>query len=104
MATGAAENPHPSCRFYVTVEGITQAVFTEVSGLALEVATEDVEEGGYQIVHRIPGRCKLGNLVLKRGMTKSNEFLKWNLEVAQGKLKPRNISVIVFNVDGSESM
>jgi phage tail-like protein len=105
MATAAPENPHPSCRFYVEVEGVTHAVFTEVSGLSVEVATEDVEEGGNNgFVHRMPGRCKIGNLVLKRGMTKSNDFLKWNMDVAQGKIEPRNLSLIVYNVDGTEAM
>jgi phage tail-like protein len=95
----------PACRFYVEVEGITQAVFTEVSGLGVEVATEDVEEGGNNsFVHRVPGRCKVGNLTLKRGLTKSNDFLKWNLKVAQGEIQRRNLSVIVYNVDGTESM
>jgi len=105
MATAPVGPAHTACRFYVNVEGITQAVFTEVTGLALEVATEDVEEGGRNdFVHRIPGRCKVSNIVLKRGMTKSNDFLKWHLDVAQGKLKPRSLSIIVYNVDGSESM
>lgn len=105
MATAAPEKAHQSCRFYVEIEGVTHAVFTEVSGLSLEVATEDVEEGGRNgFVHRMPGRCKIGNLVLKRGMTKSNELLKWNLDMSQGKLKPRHVSVIVYNPDGSESM
>jgi len=95
----------PACRFYVEIEGITQAVFTEVGGLGVEVVTEDVEEGGNNaFVHRLPGRCKVGNLTLKRGLTKSNDFLKWNLKIAQGEIKPRNLSVIVYNVDGTESM
>jgi phage tail-like protein len=94
-----------ACRFYVEVDGITQAVFTEVSGLGVEVATEDVEEGGNNgFVHRVPGRCKVGSLTLKRGMTKSNDFLKWNLKVAQGEIKRRNLSVIIYNVDGTESV
>jgi phage tail-like protein len=94
-----------ACRFYVEFAGTTQAVFTEVSGLSVEVTTEDVEEGGHNdFVHRLPGRCKVGNLVLKRGFTKSNDFLKWNLDVAQGTIQRRNISVIIYNVDGSESM
>jgi phage tail-like protein len=105
MPTGAPEKTHQSCRFYVEIEGVTEAVFTEVTGLSMEVATEDVEEGGRNdFVHRMPGRCKVGNLVLKRGMTKSNALLKWSIEVSQGTLKPRHISVIVYNVDGSESL
>ena len=105
MPGNATFQAQPACRFYVEVEGITQAVFTEVSGLAVEVVTEDVEEGGNNgYVHRLPGRCKVGNLTLKRGMTKSNEFLKWNLEMAQGKITPRNVSLIMYNVDGTELM
>ena len=105
MAVSATAVAQPACRFYVEVEGITQAVFTEVSGLSLEVVTEDVEEGGENgHVHRMPGRCKIGNLTLKRGMTKSNDFLKWNLEMAQGTIKRRNISLIMYNVDGTELM
>lgn len=98
-------NAQPACRFYVEVGGVTQAVFTEVSGLAFEVVTEDVEEGGHNdFVHRMPGRCKVGNITLKRGMTKSNDFLKWQLEIAQGKVVPRTVSVIVYSVDGAELM
>jgi phage tail-like protein len=35
-------------------------------------------------------------------MTRSNEFLKWVLEVAQGKIVPRNLSVILYDVEGKE--
>ena len=43
----------PSCRFYVAFGGGPEAVFTEVSGLAMELAVEDVEEGGNNhFVHR----------------------------------------------------
>jgi phage tail-like protein len=62
MATASVGPAHSACRFYVKIEGITQAVFTEVSGLSLEVATEDVEEGGRNdFVHRVPGRCTEAN-------------------------------------------
>ncbi len=96
---------HPVCRFYVAIDGIAQAVFAEVSGLNIEIAVEDIEEGGNNdFVHRRPGRCKVSNLTLKRGITTSNEFLKWSLEVASGKLTQRNLSVILYNSDGSEFM
>ncbi len=105
MATAPVGPAHTACRFYVTIEGIAQAVFTEVNGLTVEVATEDVEEGGRNdFVHRVPGRCKVSNVVLKRGLTKSNDFLKWHLDVAQGKVNPRSVSIIVYDVDGSESL
>ena len=94
-----------ACRFYVQVEGVAQAVFTEVSGLALELSVEEVEEGGNNaFVHRLPGRCKVSNLTLKRGITKSNDFLKWSTKVAQGTIERKNLSVILYDLDGSEAM
>jgi phage tail-like protein len=105
MASSTAIQAHPGCRFYVAIEGIPQAVFAEASGLAVEMAVEEVEEGGNnEFVHRMPGRSKVSNLTLKRGISNSNEFLKWSLEVAQGKLTRRNLSVIVYNPDGTELM
>jgi phage tail-like protein len=104
MASSAIQ-AHAGCRFYVAIDEIPQAVFAEASGLAVEMAVEEVEEGGNNgFVHRLPGRSKVSNLTLKRGITDSNEFLKWSLEVAQGKLTRRNLSVIVYNPDGTELM
>ena len=95
----------PGCRFYVQVDGWTQAVFTEVSGLAMEMAVEDVEEGGLNsFVHRLPGRVKTSNLTLKRGLTNSDDFLKWTREVSRGKIEKKNISVVLYNLNGTESM
>jgi phage tail-like protein len=97
--------PRPGCRFYVRVDGAPQAVFTELSGLSLEMTVEDVEEGGENgHVHRLPGRCKVGNITLKRGLTKSNEFFNWSLEVAQGQIKRRHVTVILYNSDGTEEI
>jgi len=95
----------PSCRFYVEVDSKKEAVFTEVSGLSMEMTLEDIEEGGNnEFVHRMPGRCKVGNLTLKRGMTTSNDFLQWSVKVAQGTIEKKHVSVVLYNVDGTESM
>lgn len=106
MATmTATPDGKPGCRFYVQVDGIPKAIFTEVSGLSVEMAVEDVEEGGNNgFVHKLPGRCKTGNLTLKRGLTNSNDFLKWSRDVAQGVINKKNISVILYELDGRESM
>lgn len=96
----------PSCRFYVQIEGVAQAVFTELSGLSIEMTVEDVEEGGHNdFVHRLPGRGKVSNLTLKRGLTTSNDFLKWMTGNVTGtKFKTAHVSVILFNPDGTEGM
>lgn len=103
MSQGA--EVRPACRFYVEIDGVSKAVFSEVSGLGMEVVVEDVEEGGNNgFVHRLPGRCKIGNLTLKRGLTNSKDFLKWCFDMAQGKISPKEITVIMYNVDGSAAM
>lgn len=91
----------PNCRFYLEIGSDAQAVFTDVSGLQLEMTTFDYEEGGQNdFVHRLPGRVKAGNLTLKRGMTRSNDLLKWFLEVASGNVVRQNVSLVVFDVEG----
>ncbi len=94
---------YPNCRFYVELGGIKEAVFTEVSGLQIETAFFDYEEGGNNsFVHRLPGRVKASNLTLKRGMTLSNDFFKWQADVARGKIERRNVSVILYDVQGKK--
>ncbi len=93
---------YTNCRFYVKIDGMTQAVFTEVSGLQIETVVQDYEEGGNNgFVHRMPGRTKVSNLTLKRGITKSNEFLKWYMEIAGGKVNRKHVTVMMYDVAGN---
>ena len=95
---------HPGFRFYVKIErsGFDQAVFTEASGLNVEATVDQVEEGGQNdFVHQLPSRCKVGNLILKRGMTAGGEFIKWMLDVAVGKVEPVSATVTIYQADGS---
>lgn len=52
--------------------------FTEVGGLAVEVATEEVPEGGEnRYTQKYPGRAKYADLVLKRGLLKNSGIWLW---------------------------
>ncbi len=97
------EEAYPSYRFYVEIAGVPQAVFTEVSGLQIETEITEYEEGGNNdFVHRLPGRTKIGNITLKRGMTSSNELLQWFLKIARGSIDRRNVTVIMYDSAGRE--
>jgi phage tail-like protein len=99
------QEAYANCRFYVEIGGMPQAVFTEVDGLQVEMDVLEYEEGGNNgFVHRLPGRTKVGRLTLKRGMTGSNEFFKWCMEITQGKITRRNISVVMYDTAGTERM
>ena len=98
---------HAACRFYLEVGKPgggkqIQAVFTELSGLQIEMQVTDYEEGGTNnFVHRLPGRLKVGNITLKRGLTKSNDFLTWCMGAALKKpMDRRNVSVVMYDVKG----
>src|SRR3712207_3754300 len=92
----------PNCRFYVQIDGLAQAVFTEISGLVVETDVFELEEGGNNgFVHRLPGRTKVGRITLKRGMTTSNEFFKWYREIMDGTISTKNISVVMFDTEGN---
>jgi len=98
-ATPTSGGGHAACRFYVEVgDGgkQIQAVFTEVSGLQVEMQVMEYEEGGTNnFVHRLPGRLKVGNITLKHGLTKSNDFLKWCMKVER-----KNVTVVMYDVAG----
>ncbi|NQU87676.1 MAG: phage tail protein [Mariniphaga sp.] len=53
-------------------------LFQSVSGLSVDVETEEIAEGGEnRFKHKLPGRIKYPNLVLKRGMITSSELITW---------------------------
>ena len=106
-ATGGSDQPgaHAACRFYVEIgsgdASPIKALFTEVSGLQIEMQVMEYEEGGTNnFIHRLPGRLKVGNITLKRGLTKSNEFLKWCMSVRVEKVERRNVTVVMYDVAG----
>src|SRR6476661_5057886 len=93
---------YANCRFYVQIDGITQAVFTEISGMVFELDVVTAFEGGAPTAKH-PGALKTsGNLVLKRGMTKTNDLFKWFREFAYaGKFEYKHVSVLMFDSDGA---
>ena len=91
---------HTAFRFAVQIEGITEAVFTECALPTLEVEVHHQLEGGLNnAVHQLPGRVKAGRIILKRGVTSSDQLLKWYVDVAQGKVNgcQRKVSVVMYD-------
>lgn len=69
--------------FVFEVDGVEIGRFREVSGLKVEVEVEEYAEGGeHGFVHKLPGRLKWPNLVLKRGVTNDDNLLGWLHESA----------------------
>lgn len=52
--------------------------FQSVSGLSVDLETEEIAEGGEnRFKHKIPVRTKFPNLVLKRGMVFDSKLIDW---------------------------
>ena len=100
---GKLTEMHGAFRFAVNINGVPHAVFTECTLPSLEVDVHEQKEGGYNDgVHLLPGRVKAGRITLKGGLTRSNEMLRWYLDVASGKPKvaQRRIDIMVLDSKG----
>lgn len=73
--------------------------FTEVSGLSVELVTEEVAEGGEnRFVQKYPTRSKYPELVLKRGLFASSELVSWIRQcVEELRIEPKNVDVKLLN-------
>jgi phage tail-like protein len=95
-------------RFMFTVDGLNIGAFTEVSGLSVQIETEDLAEGGQNgYTHKLLGRMKWPNLVLKRGITDSDALFEWfakcsgdGLAANGNKIEPMHGSVSLIDLKG----
>lgn len=105
MSSGTSNRSNPFTTFHFYVDGVGQAVFTEVTGLDIEVEVTNYEEGGVNDhVHRLPGRVKVSDITLKNGITATNELWDWYKKILQGNFERRNISIIMVDQKGVEQM
>lgn len=95
-----------SWRYYVEIDGVTAAEFTECSGLSIERETTPITEGGrtnYAV--KLPGRIKYSDITLKRGLL-DLELLDWLIINAdQNTIKPtfKNVIIHLANESGEEA-
>ena len=108
-ATGHSVDPRDrsqavSFRYYVEMQGVVVAGFTECSGLSLEREVVPYKEGGVNdFVHQLPGRVTQSKITLKRGITYSQDLWKWfAVGMYDGKVKRINLSIIIGNAEGKK--
>ncbi len=75
--------------------------FTEVSGLSVEVETEEIAEGGEnRFLQKYPTRAKYPELVLKRGLLLNSEVIKWmKASIEDFDIQPKNIDIKLLNAE-----
>ncbi len=98
---------YPPSGFYFRVEfdisrNRNDASFQSVAGLTLEYDVETYKEGGEnRFEHKLPGRTKYADLVLKRGLLTDSEVINWCLRAFRNReFQPANVTVTLLNEKG----
>ncbi len=99
----ATAYPPVSFHFKVEFNGISSqdkdVQFQSVSGLSVDIETEEFAEGGEnRFKHKFPVRSKFPNLVLKRGMVTDSELIKWCRNAIESfQFEPVDLTVKLLN-------
>jgi len=103
MSNGKRDDPYLSFKFQLEIDDIIVAGFSDVTGLQVEIETEDYREGGVNdFVRKMPKVTKYPSLVLKRGITDSDVLWKWHRDAVDGKIKRKAGRIILYDFQGEE--
>ncbi len=107
MAAGdRGKDPYLSFRFLVEIDGLIVGGFSEVSGLQVEIDTEEYQEGGVNDhVHHLIKAAKYPRLVLKRGITDSDVLWKWQKQIVDGAITKetrKTINIVLLDTEKNE--
>ena len=105
MAQGQRVDPYLNFRFRVEIAGIQQAGFMECTGLGSQVEIVEYREGGDPaVVRKLPGRVLYPDIVLKWGITDSQELYQWHLQVIRGNLVRKDGAVVLLDSQGNAKL
>jgi phage tail-like protein len=95
-------DPLVSFNFCVEISGVISGYFTEAAGLGSEheiIEHKIVSPEGREIVRKIPGRLKWGDITLKRGITANMDIWTWRKQIEDGQVAQarRNGSIIMYD-------
>ena len=98
-------DPYKSFKFLLEIDNITQAGFSECSGLSSEVEIIEYREGGeVSYVNKMIGKSSYGDISLKWGATDSTELYDWHKNAIDGVTERKNGAVILLDDLGEEKI
>jgi phage tail-like protein len=100
--SGRESDPLIGFNFALELQETITGYFTECSGIGSEhevIEHKVVTNKGQEVVQKIPGRLKWGDVTLKRGITDSMEIWDWRAMVERGEMGKarKTCSVIMFD-------
>ena len=101
--TAERRDPYQNFHFFVEIEGVFCAGFTECSGLEIATETFEYKEGGLNTyTHKLPVRTSFGNVTLKHGLTPTPEWWGWYMGVVRGQIMRKHLSIVQYNSQQQE--
>lgn len=99
MATAERRDPYRSFNFQIDIDGVPRGAFSECSGLTADGDAVDYREGTdmQPNVRKLVGLRKYTNITLKRGYTKDDSLWQWHVNIVNGVLDRRNVTIILMN-------
>ncbi len=102
MANGSRVDPYGKFNFLISIDGVTTAGFSEVSGLTSDTNVMEYREGadainGMNTVRKLVGLVKFTNIVLKHGVTADTSIYKWRKTVLDGATQRANGSITLLD-------
>jgi phage tail-like protein len=95
-----AEEAYAGHRFFVLLNGLPLAIFTECNLPTMTIETMSVKEGGQnQYIHKLPTRNDMGTLRLKYGLSRNGLLFRWYLRAVTGNYATATGIVTVWMVD-----
>jgi len=103
----AKDDPLVSTWFGVEFQGTVVGAFRECTGMGSENEVVEYKASGSKgesVIHKVPGRLKWNNIVLKRGITDAMDMWKWRALIEKGQIDDarKNGSIVMFNQKGEE--
>ncbi|MFA9516360.1 phage tail protein [Halopenitus sp. H-Gu1] len=103
MSTGDRTDPYLGFRFTVEMDSLIVGGFSRVEGLAVEIETEEYEEGGANATTRVmPKRFRYPNLSLERGVTDADGLWEWIERAKHGEADRKNVRILLLDSTGAE--
>src|SRR5262245_55805047 len=107
MPIGASGDAIAGYHFAIQVDGEPWAQFKEVSGLSTEVQVIEHKETtitGKDVVKKLPGQKKYGDITLKIGVTDDKKIFEWHKKVLDGKIDEarKNGSIVLYDYANAE--
>jgi phage tail-like protein len=92
-------DPYLAFAFRIELNGILSGAFSEVSGLQVEIETEDYREGGLNgYIHKLAGPARYpSNLILKHGILDADVLWQWQQATIEGAIDRQTLSVILLD-------